>query len=166
MCSHQRRERLTGGQLDRAMSVYALNIDKPANTPIVKSSEQETPPDSAANTIQGLTDHADGTSMAAESNSNLALSSRQLLPPAVGDFSVSSQVEYCPPPDALVAEFAFEVCGALGEAAQSADLSSTETRQGFRQFMVVVARITAKQVNAKGRQWTTQSEGDPHSNAA
>jgi hypothetical protein len=104
--------------------------------------------------------------MAAESNSNLALSSRQLLPAAVGDSSDSSQVEYCPPPDELIGQFVFAVCGTLSEVAQSGEFSSTETRQGFRQFMVVVARITAKQANAKGGQWTTPSEADPHSNAA
>jgi hypothetical protein len=148
------------------MSVSVVGLDKPANQPIVKSSEQETPPEGAFNTPRGLTDHADETSMAAESNTILTLSSRQLLPAAVGDSSDSSQVEYCPPPDSLIGQFAFEVCGALGEAAQSAEFSSTETRQGFRQFMLVVARITAKQANAKGRQWTTQSDGDPHSHAA
>ena len=121
----------------------ARNVDKSGNQPIVKSSDKETPQDSAANTLRGLTDHAGIGSMAAKSNNNVGLSSRQLLPAAVGDSSASPQVEYTPPPDALVGQFAFEVCGTLSEAIQSAELSTTETRQGFRQFMAVVARIPA-----------------------
>jgi hypothetical protein len=127
-----------------------LELDKLGNQPIVKSSEQETPPDGASNTTQGLTDHADLGSMAAESNINLTLSSRQLLPAAVGDFSVSRQVEYCPPPDAVVGQFARDVCDGLSEAVQVADPLTIQTRQGFQQFMAVVVRIVVKQANVKG----------------
>ncbi len=134
-----------------------FQLDKLENQPIVKSSEQETPPDDAINAIRGLTDHADLDSMAAESNSNRTLSSRQLLPSAVGDFSVSRQVEYCPPPDTVIGQYARDVCDELIGVAHS-EKTAIETRQGFREFMTVVAGIMAKQANARGVQWTTQSE--------
>jgi len=127
----------------------AHKLDKLGNQLIVKSSDQETPPDGASNTTQGLTDHADLHSMAAESNSNLTLSSRQLLPAAVGDFSVSRQVEYCPPPDTVIGQFARDVCDELVEVTHSGT-TATETWQGFREFMTVVACIIAKQANARG----------------
>ncbi len=133
-------------------------LDKLGNQPIVKLSKQETPPDGASNTTQGLTDHAGVISMAAESYSSLALSSRQLLPPAVDGSFDSRQVEYVPPPDALIARFAFAVCRTLAERIPSARFGSTETRQGFQQFMVVVARIVASQANEEGAEWKTKSE--------
>lgn len=144
----------------------AGKLDKLGNQPIVKSSDQETPPEGAVNTYRGLTDQAVIGSMAAESNSNLTLSSRQLLPAAVGDFSVSRRVEYCPPPDEVVGKFAIDVCGGMSEIVSSPDLSTIETRQGFQQFMAVVVRIIVKQANGKGAQWNIQSEAEPLSNAA
>jgi len=152
--------------LDGVVRKPARKLDKLGNQLIVKSSDQETPPDGASNTTQGLTDHAEVHSMAAESNSNLTLSSRQLLPAAIDDFSVSRQVEYYPPSDIVVGQFARDVCGGLSEVIQSADLSTRATRQGFQQFMAVVVRIVVKQANAKGGEWKTQSEAEPLSNAA
>ncbi len=142
-------------------------LDKHKNQPIVKLSDEKTPPEGASNTNQGLTSHADRTSMAAESYSNLALSSRQLLPPAQasaidGSFD-SRQVEYVPPTDDEIARFAFEVCRTLAERIPSAGFASTEMRQGFQQFLTVVARIVASQANQRGDQWKTESEPEPPS---
>ena len=141
-----------------------IQLDTLENQPIVKSSDENTPLEGARNTNQGLTGHADETSMAAESYSNLALSSRQLLEPAPlapsaidGSFD-SRQVEYVPPPDAVIARYAFEVCRSLAERFPSAGFARTETRQGFQQFMMVVARIAASQANEKGAEWITKNE--------
>ena len=83
--------------------------------------------------------------MAAEGNSNVELSSRQSLSSAADGFSVSRQVEYCPPPDNVVNVFADRVC----EALSGQDQSTTAVRQEFRQFMIIVARIVAKQANTE-----------------
>jgi hypothetical protein len=143
----------------------AQNLDNPAKRPIVKGNHlnKRTPLAGVRRTHQGLTNHADNDSMEALRNSTSAHPSRQLLSSAVDDFSVSRQVEYCPPPDAVIDQFVRDVCDELGENANSVT-TTTETRQGFREFMTVVASIVAKQANARGGQWITQSELDPTSN--
>ncbi len=152
--------------MKRVVKKSTFQLDKLENQSIVKPSHEETPPEGATNAIRGLTDHADDSSMAAESNSNVTLSSRQLLPAAVGDFSVSRQVEYCSPPDEVIGKFATDVCGGMSEIISFPALSTIETRQGFRQFMAVVVRIVVKQANGKGAKWSIQSEAEPLSNAA
>ena len=144
--------------MKRVVKESNIQLDSLKNQPIVNSSDEKTPPEGASNTNQGLTSHADFSSMAAESYSNLALSSRQLLPSATDDSFDSRQVEYVPPPDAVIARYAFEVCRTLAERFPSAGFARTETRQGFQQFMMVVARIAASQANEKGAEWITENE--------
>ena len=153
--------------MKRVVRKSNINLDSQQKLSIVKSSEEKTPLEGAGNTNQELTSHADSSSMAAESYSNLALSSRQLLPPAQakavdGSFD-SRQVEYVPPADDEIARFAFEVCRTLAERIPSAGFASTEMRQGFQQFLTVVARIVASQANQRGEQWKTESEPEPPS---
>jgi len=153
--------------LKRVVRKSNVDLDSPKKLPIVKSSDEKTSREGAGNTATGLTSHADEGSMAAESYSNLALSSRQLLKPAQaealdGSFD-SRQVEYVPPADDDIARFAFEVCRTLAERIPSAGFASTEMRQGFQQFLTVVARIVASQANQRGDQWKTESEPEPPS---
>jgi hypothetical protein len=124
-----------------------IDLDKTPERLIVIDNQvnTKTPPDGAINTRRGLTGQADSDSMAAEGNSNVELSSRQSLSTAADDFSVSRQVEYCPPTDKVVNAFADEVC----EALNGQDQSTIAVRQEFKQFMIVVARIVAKQANTE-----------------
>jgi hypothetical protein len=124
-----------------------IDLDKTPERLIVIDNQLyiKTPPAGADNTHRGLTGQADSDSMAAEGNSNVELSSRQSLSPAVDGFSVSRQVEYCPPSDKVVNAFADEVCKALSDQGQA----GTTVRQEFRQFMMIVARIVAKQANTE-----------------
>ncbi len=155
--------------MKRVVRKSKIDLDSPKKLPIVKLSDEKTSREGAGNTATGLTGHADVNSMAAESYSNLALSSRQLLPPAparwqaVDDSLRSRQVEYVPPADDEIARFAFEVCRTLAERIPSAGFASTEMRQGFQQFLTVVARIVASQANQRGAQWKTESEPEPPS---
>ena len=153
--------------MKRVVRKSNADLDSPEKLSIVKLSDKETPLDGVTSTNQELTGHAGLSSMAAESYSNLALSSRQLLPPAQakavdGSFE-SRQVEYVPPADDEIARFAFEVCRTLAERIPSAGFASTEMRQGFQQFLTVVARIVASQANQRGDQWKTESEPEPPS---
>jgi hypothetical protein len=140
-------------------------LDTSKKQPIVKPSDEKTSREGVISTTTGLTGHADETSMAAESYSNLALSSRQLLPPATAsatdDFSVSRQVEYIPPTEAEVSQYARDVCTALSEAIPGGRFADPEVRAGFQRFMVVVVRIVAKQASAKGAAWTSESDKNP-----
>ena len=140
-----------------------IDLDSPKKLPIVKASDEKTSREGVTSTNTGLTGHAGLDSMAAESYSNLALSSRQLLKPAADDSFDSRQVEYVPPADDEIARFAFEVFRTLAERIPSAGFASTEMRQGFQQFLTVVARIVASQANQRGDQWKTESEAEPPS---
>src|SRR5258705_12837102 len=66
------------------------SLDNSLNRPIVKRNKpnKKTPSEGAANTNRELTAHAEATSMEAAENPISALSSRQLLSPAVDDFFV------------------------------------------------------------------------------
>ena len=153
--------------MKRVVRKSNIDLDSPKKLSIVKSSDEKTSREGVTSTHTGLTGHAGVSSMAAESYSNLALSSRQLLPPAQasavdGSFD-SRQVEYVPPTDDEIARFAFEVCRTLAEQIPSAGFASTEMRQGFQQFLIVVARIVASQANKRGNTWKTESEPEPPS---
>jgi hypothetical protein len=162
-----------GGYLKRVVKEFNVQLDSVKNQSIVNSSDEKTPPEGAGNTNQGLTGHADDSSMAAESYSNLALSSRQLMGPAllapstllpgspVGDSLRSRRVEYVPPTEAEVSQYARDVCAALSKAIPSAHFGEPEVQAGFQRFMMVVVRIVAKQANAKGTPWTSESDKNP-----
>ena len=159
--------------MKRVVKKSTSQLDKLGNQPIVKSSEQETPPDGASNTIQGLTDHAGIGSMAAESNTILTLSSRQLLSPAVDGFFVaqplvarnnddhkeadnvsgnrpSSQlVVYVPPESRTVHAFALAVCNQM-KTEQTTRTSATEVMQGLSHFLNCVAIAQANHLNRGG----------------
>ena len=149
--------------MKRVVRKSNVDLDSPEKLSIVKSSDEKTSREGVTSTVTGLTSHADRTSMAAESYSNLALSSRQSLSTAADGSFDSRQVEYVPPADDEIARFAFEVCRTLAERIPSAGFSSTEMRQGFQQFLTVVARIVASQANQRGDQWKTESEPEPPS---
>ena len=123
----------------------AHKFDRKKESPIVKQLHKETPPDGASNAIRGLTDHADETSMAAESNSNVGLSSRQLLSPAVDGFFVG-QIEYCEPPQEVLDDFARAVLSRLSVSDDGNGLD-VATYQSFRQFLGVVVTMMTKEAN-------------------
>ena len=153
--------------MKRVVRKSKIGLDSLEKLPIVKSSDEKTSREGVGSTDTGLTGHADIDSMAAESYSNLALSSRQLLKPApaagpaLGDSLRSRRVEYIPPSEAEVGQYARDVCAALSEAIPSARFSDTEVRVGFQQFMMVVARIVAKQASQKGTPWRPESDKNP-----
>ncbi len=124
-------------------------LDNPVNSPIVRVSEQnkETPPGGDTNTHRGLTSQADGNSMEATQDPISALSSRQLLSPAVDGF-FDRKVEYCPPPDRIVWNFANAVCDRLNEQFPG-QYSSTEVRQGFRQFLEAIINLQVERANKR-----------------
>lgn len=148
------------------------HLDRQQNQLIVKPSEEKTSREGVGRTDTGLTGHAGVSSMAAESYSNLALSSRQLLEPAQlapsanDDFSVSRRVEYVPPTEAEVSQYARDVCAALSEAIPAGRFAEPEVRLGFQRFMIVVVRIVAKQATAKGAAWKSESDKNPPTDQA
>ena len=121
-----------------------LPVDKPGKENIVGDSQPhtKTPSDGAGNTDGGLTDHADETSMAADRNISPGSTSRQSLSAASDDFLVG-KVEYYPPAEETVAAFVHAVLAEFG------DLSNTEIRRGFRQFVDVLILIETKAANKR-----------------
>ena len=119
-------------------------VDKRAKSPIVEQSvSDKTPSDGAGHTDRGLTGHDDLGNMAADSNTNLAPTSRQLRPPAVGD-SASREVRYCPPEQDTVTRFTQAV------VTHFTSEFDAEIWQGFHQFMDVVVSIQTKAANEGG----------------
>ena len=144
----RRYESTQGDPVKRMVRRSKSQLDRLQNQSIVKSVDEKTPPEGVGSTNRGLTDHADTSSMAAESYSNLTLSSRQLLPSATDDFSVSRQVEYVPPADKVVRGYAMAVCNELAQRDPDA-FSGLEIRQGFLQFVNVLIHIQIKQANKR-----------------
>jgi hypothetical protein len=121
-------------------------FDKSGNSHIVSENQvnKGTPLNGVGSTKQGLTSQADFASMEAVENPISALSSRQLLSPAVDGF-FDRAVEYCSPPQEVVDAFIQAAVCEL-EDIIGAD---TASRQGFRQFLTIVIRITTKEANGR-----------------